>query len=101
MTQIPPVHLGRFAAMKAGDVLDRYIDIAGDLVTGESVSSVAYTVTDAAGEPVADVVTASTESGTRSDFRLTVPDAGAYTLTAVFTIDDGQEITKTASLWSV
>lgn len=101
-----PVYVGQFEAMKAGDILDRYIQLSSgtddaDLVTGEAISSVAFTVTDSAGVIVADVVGNHTETDTRTDFRLTVPAAGMYTLTAVFTIDDGQKITRTATIHSV
>lgn len=97
-----PVHLGQFPAVKAGDIVDRYIDIAKDLESGETVSSVAFTATNAAGAIVAGVVTGHTETATRTDFRLALPStAGSYTLTAVFTISDGQKITKTAALWVV
>jgi hypothetical protein len=87
--------------MEAGDILDLYLDIAADLVTGETISSVAFTVKDSAGTTVAGVVGAHTETTSRTDFRLTAPVAGAYTLTAVFTISDGQKITRHAGLWVV
>lgn len=98
-----PVHLGQFPAVKAGDIVDRYIDITEDLESGETVSSVAFTVVNAAtGATAAGVVTGHTETDNRTDFRLALPStAGMYTLTAVFTISDGQKITKTATLWVV
>ena len=53
-------------------------------------------------EVVAGVVVAHTDGGTRTDFRITAPaDGGTYTITAVFTIDDGQQLTRTANLWVV
>jgi hypothetical protein len=93
-----PIYIGRFPAIKAGDIQDLYIDIEADLVTGEAIDSVAFTVTDSDGDTVAEVVGVHNETDTRTDFRITAPVAGAYTLTAVFTIDDGQKITRIAKL---
>ena len=96
-----PVYMGQLGPVKAGDIVDEYLDIALDLVTGETVASVAFTVANALGVTVPDVVGAHTDAGTRTDFRITAPAAGMYTLTAVFTISDGQKITRLADLWVV
>ena len=96
MNYTQPVYLGRFRAMRAGDVEDRYIDISGDLDTGETVTSAVVTVADSGGDTVA-AVSNQTYSAARMDFRLTAPaTAGGYTLTAAFTISDGQQITRYA-----
>ena len=98
MTYPKPVSVGNLGAIRASDVVDKYIDIANDLVTGEAVSSVAFTVRDASGVTVAGVVTDHTDSGTRTDFRITAPaTVGPYEIAAVFTIDDGQKITRYAT----
>jgi hypothetical protein len=102
MTTYPkPVSVGQFGPFKATDVIDLYIDIAADLAVGETVTGAAFTVTDAAGTVEAGVVGSHTETGSRTDFRLTVPAAGSHTITTVFTISDGQQITKVADLWVV
>ena len=102
MTFYPaPVYMGQLGPVRVGDIVDKYLDIAEDLVTGETVASVAFTVTNALGATVADVVGAHTDAGTRTDFRITAPVAGMYTMTAVFTISDGQKITRLADLWVV
>jgi hypothetical protein len=107
MSDPSPIYVGQFGPLKAADIVDRYLELTRgdtgncDLVTGEAISSVAFTVTDAAGTTVPSVVGNHSESATRTDFRITVPAAGAYTLKVVFTIDDGQKITRTATLWSV
>lgn len=98
MTYPSPIYVGTLGPVRAADVVDLYLDIANDLVTGEAVSSVAFTVTDASDATVAGVVTDHTDSGTRTDFRITAPTAGAYTIQMVFTIDDGQKITRYAAL---
>ena len=101
MTYPAPVLLGTLGPVVAGNIADEAIDIARDLVSGEAVSSVAFTVTDATGVTVPGVVVAHTDGGTRTDFRITAPAAGIYTITAIFTIDDGQQLTRTATLWVV
>lgn len=100
MTRYPtPVYLGAYAPIRAGDIVDRYIDIDAELEAAESVSSVAFAVTDSSGGTVASVVSDSQVTDNRVDFRLTVPSAaGWYTLTAVFTISDGQQLTRIAGL---
>lgn len=98
MTYPKPVRLGRFDPMKSGDILDLYIDIAADLVAGEAVASVAFTVNDSTGAAVAGVVGSHSETSARTDFRVTAPAAGSYQLAAVFTIDDGQKITRVAEV---
>jgi hypothetical protein len=101
MTDPSPVYLGQFPAMEAGDILDLYLDIDADLVSGETISSVAFTVTSAAGVAVVGAVGAHTETTSRTDFRLTAPAAGGYLGTAAFTISDGQKITRHFGLWVV
>jgi len=101
MTYPSPIHLGAFAPAVAGSVVDEYIDITADLATGEAISTVTFTVTDAAGAVVAGAVSAHSETATRTDFRYSIAAAGAYLLAAVFLIDDGQKFTRTASLWIV
>jgi hypothetical protein len=96
-----PVNVGQFDPVKAGDVVDLYLDIAADLISGEAVSSCALTVTDSAGAVVAGVVGTHTEAAGRTDFRLTAPAAGVYQLTAVFSVDDGQQFTRVAGLVAV
>ena len=102
MTFTKPVFMGKFRVMKASTALepsaeDRYLDIVGDLATGETVSAVACAVTNSAGEAVAGVISNTSISGTRVDFRVTAPTtAGQYTLSALFTISDGQSIPREA-----
>ena len=98
MSDPKPIHLGRFDPMHTADIEDFYIDIAANMTGVETISGVAFTVTNSAGATVAGVVTSHTESGTRTDFRVTAPAVGVYTITAVFTISDGQKITRTATL---
>ena len=98
MTYPKPIFLGTFDPIKTADKQDFYMDITADLVAGEAISGVVFTVTNAAGATVAGVVTAHSETAMRTDFRVEAPAIGVYTITAVFTIDDGQVITKTASL---
>jgi hypothetical protein len=100
MTYYPaPVHMGQFDAVRAGDIVDLYLEIAADLIAPEVIATVVFTVTDSAGAVVAGVVTAHTETTTRTDLRLAVPAvAGMYLLTAVFTISDGQKLTRLADL---
>ena len=100
MTYPAPVHIGQFDAVKSADIVDLYLDITADLVSGETIGSVAFTVTTSAGATVANVVGSHTETATRTDFRVTAPAIGGYLLYAVFTISDGQKITKTADLLS-
>ena len=99
MTRMPiPIYVGEYGPMRSGDVRDLYMDVAADLDSGETIASVTFSVTDADGAAVADVVTAHTESVSRTDFRVEAPAAGTYTLTAVFTHTDGQVVTHTARL---
>ena len=98
-TYTKPVYMGKLRAMKASDVEDRYLDIAGDLASGETVSSVVFTIKDSAGVTVAGVVSNTSISGTRVDFRVTAPaTAGQYTLSAEFAISDSQSITREATI---
>lgn len=101
MTDPSPVWVGQFDPVKAGSVIDQYIDIAADLAVGEAIASVAFLVTNAAGVTVEGVVGAHTETATRTDFRITAPAAGGYTVRATFTIDDGQVFPRYAGLWVV
>lgn len=98
MTYPVPVYIGRLDTMKATDVVDQYINLAPDLIEGESISTVSFTVTGSDGIVVPNVVGAHTETGARTDFRVTAPAAGSYALTAVFTISDGQKLTRVANL---
>jgi hypothetical protein len=93
--------MGQFDPMKAGSIIDQYLDIAADLAAGETITSVVFLVTDAAGATVANVVGAHTETTSRTDFRVTAPAAGAYTVKATFTINDGQVFPRYAGLWVV
>ena len=97
MLYTKPIYMGTFRAMYAGDVEDRYLDIAGDLATGETISSVTISVADADGVAVAGCISNETLSDTQVDFRLTAPsEVGTYSLEAVFVISDGQSITRYA-----
>ena len=99
MTYPTPVYVGRFDPVKAGDIVDLYIDIEADLADGETVSSCAFTVTNSAAATVAGVVGAHTETAARTDFRITAPAAtGDYQIAAVFTVSDGQKITRIAAV---
>jgi hypothetical protein len=93
--------MGQLGPVVAGDTEDFYFDIAKDLATGETITSVDFTVTDAKGATVAGVVGAHTETSTRTDFRITAPAAGGYTITAEFTSSSGEVLTRTADLWVV
>ena len=163
MNEPEPVYLGSFRPMKAGDILDRYIDISEELsevtgpaegttfvteigesegapvavfgaliplaagtyqvagtitvpedlgsietvsasavlAEGEIIQAATFTVTpEGSEEPVANSVAENsvTIAGGRVDFQITAPaDAGTYRLTAVFTVSDGQRISKTAT----
>ena len=108
MTAEPePVFLGAFQPMYREDVLDRFIDISADLVSaqGEHVDTAAFTVwlegTDPQTDALPDVIepgTVTYTSAGRVDFQVTAPAAaGIYWLRAVFTVSDGQRITKTAT----
>jgi hypothetical protein len=101
MTYPAPIYLGQFDATVAGDVVDRYIDIAADLAVGETIASVVFTVRTAAGVVTPAVISDDTLTATRVDFRITAPAAGAYVLSAAFTVSDGQVLTRTADLWIV
>lgn len=97
MADPSPVYIGEFPAMAAGDVADRYIDITNDLVAGESISSVTFTTTDGAGNTETGVTSDTSLSTYRADFRVTAPaTADVYTISAAFTISDGQLITRKA-----
>ena len=97
MTYVAPVYMGSLEPMKVGSIVDRYLDIAADLVAGETVATATYAVTDAAGTAVIGVVSAGSYAGTRADFRMTAPaTAGTYTLAVTFTVSDGQSVKKEA-----
>jgi hypothetical protein len=101
MSKPTPIYLGQYPALVAGDIRDFGMDIDADLDAAEAISSVAFTVT-LAGVVTAGVVTDSTITSPAVDFRVAAPaTAGGYLITAVFTIDDGQQITHTADLWVV
>lgn len=102
MTLVKPVYLGRYSPAFAGDVEDFGIDVTADLATGETLSSVAFTVKNAAGTVQAGAVTAQTVASPRVDYRLAIPaTADTYTITAVCTMSDGRELTYQADLWVV
>ena len=102
MIDTAPVYMGQFDAMVAGSVFERYLDVTDELAVGRSISTVAFTVRDAAGATVAGVVTSNTPGGGRVDFRGTLPaTAGWYELSAFFTLDDAQTFTRTAGIWVV
>jgi hypothetical protein len=98
MTVYPsPIYVGQFDPLKASDIVDLYLDVAADLVPGETITAVTFAVTDSDGATVAGVVGAHTETDSRTDFRVTAPaTTGSYQLAAVFTISDGQRLTKVA-----
>ena len=104
MSNASPVFLGQFPAIKAGDIADRYIQLSqgaddGDLAADEAISSVTFSVKNSAGTVQTGAIGAHSETDTRTDFRINAPaTAGMYELTAVFTINDGQKITRTATL---
>lgn len=98
MTYTVPVYVGKFAPVRAGDIVDLFVDITADLTGGDTIATVTLAVTDAENEAVAGVVGNHTETDARTDFRVTAPTAGAYVLTAVFTISDGQKLTRVANL---
>lgn len=91
--------LGTFDRMESDDVEDFYLDISDRLDEGDTVSGVAFTCTDEEGDTVTGMVTNQTISGGRVVFRIAAPTtAGEYSIEAVFTISDGQQITRTAKL---
>ena len=103
MTRLPsPIYLGEFKPKYHGDVVDEFINIANDLsVADEEIESVTFEVAlwSNQDEPIAGVVPEAgvTVSAKRVDFQINAPaTAGDYVLTAVFTINDGQKITKQA-----
>lgn len=100
-TRSVPVYMGQLPSVKATDIIDQFLELGPELEDGETISDVAFTVTDADGATVAGAVTAHTESDTRTDFRVVVPEAGDYEIVALFTISDGQQFTRVARLVSV
>jgi hypothetical protein len=100
MTDPEPVYVGAYDPIKAGDVIDLYLDISADLETGESISSVTLALTGPSG-PVSGAIAAHSETATRTDFRVNAPAAGKYQLSAVFIISDGQKITREAGIRTV
>lgn len=99
-----PIWLGKFEPMKAADVLDRYIDIAADLDTGETIATATFTLEALDADNDEDLDDAIPGAGVslsaaRVDFQITVPTTpGDYQLTVVFGISDSQKITKTAGV---
>ena len=97
-----PVYMGQLPAVLHGDITDFYLDIDGDLDSTEAVSDTTFVVTDTAGVTVSSVVSGAVLTGNRVDFRVTAPATpGVYTISCDFTINDGQSITRTATLYVV
>jgi len=102
MTLAKPIYLGRYDAAYAGDIEDFGIDVTADLASGETLSSVVFSVANKAGTVQAGAVTAQTVASPRVDYRLAIPaTADTYTITAVCTMSDGRELTYQADLWVV
>jgi hypothetical protein len=102
MSAPKPVHLGRYSPAHAGDIEDFGIDVTADLASGETLSSVTFTVTNAAGVVQAGAVTAQTVASPVVSYRVAVPaTVGVYTIAAVCTMSDGRKLTYTADLWVV
>lgn len=102
MSEGKPVYLGQFPAVYRGDAPDQYIDISAELVAGEAIQSVTFALTDSAGAVQEGAVDNESSSGGRVDFRIHAPATpGIYRLTAVFTIDDGQQLTRLADVWVI
>ena len=96
---IRPVYIGTYSPAHAGDVEDLAIDVTNDLATGETLSSVVFTVTNGAGTVQAGAVTAQTVVSPLVSFRMTIPaTVDTYTITAVCTMSDERVVTHTASL---
>jgi hypothetical protein len=101
-TAAKPVYMGQLGPIKGGDIEDYYFDITNDLDTGDSISSVAYVVTNSAGTVQADAISGSSEAAGKSTFRITAPAlAGTYTITATFTLSDSRKLTRFAALWVI
>jgi len=98
MSYAAPIHMGQLGPVVDSDIVDFYLDIAADLGTGEAISSVTFAGTGSDGVGGAGVGGDHPGTTGRADGRVTAPGAGEYTLTAVFTIDDGQKLTRTATL---
>ncbi len=99
---VKPVYMGQLGPIKGGDVEDYYFDITNDLDTGDTISSVTYVVTNAAGTVQTGAISGSSEAAGKSTFRITAPStAGAYTITATFTLSDSRKLTRIAALWVV
>jgi len=101
-TSASPVYMGQLGPIKGADIEDYYLDITADLDAGDTISSVAYAVTNSAGTVQAGAISGSSESGGKSTFRITAPTtAGSYTITATFTLSDSRKLTRIAALWVV
>jgi hypothetical protein len=101
MSESEPVWIGSLDAVRRGDIVDRYIDVSAELEGDETVTDAALTLADGDGAQQENAVSGISppETGGRVDFRITVPgSAGSYRITAVFTISDGQRITRTCGL---
>lgn len=101
-TDPKPIYLGEYSPVKVSDLIDLSYDITNDLVTGDTISSVAFTVTNSAGTTQAGAVTTYSSSGFVVSFRLQVPaTAGVYDIKATSAISDGQIISHTAKIQAV
>ena len=96
---LTPVYIGAYSPAFAGDSDDFAIDVTNDLATGETLSSVTFSVTNSAGTVQAGAVTAQTIASPLVSFRMTLPGtADTYTIKAVCTMSDSRVVTHTASV---
>lgn len=100
-TKTSPIYVGEFSPLVGGtDKRDLGLGMTAELDDGDTISSVVVTVTNADDEAVAAISgdpTVDPDAGV--SFRFEAPAAsGAYTITAVFTLADGQVIHKEATI---
>lgn len=94
-----PIYVGQFDPVKAGDVVDLYLDFTEDVPAEETLDTVTLSLEDANGAAVAGAIKAHTETDARTDFRVEVPaTAGTYMVKAELEISDGQELTHYAKV---
>lgn len=96
MGQPKPVYLGSFGPFGGGDTPKRYIDLDGSVGTGITISSTTFSAVDSDGTAISNPVSGATYSTTQVHFQITCPEtADTYTVTAVSTTSDSQELTHT------
>ena len=99
VTKTSPVYLGRYSPLVRGNTRALGIGLAKELDDGDTIQSCTITVTDAGDEAVDAVSEVTVSPTTGVSYLFTCPDTpGAYGITAVFALADGQRLTKTAHI---